>query len=406
MREKDNPSWKIDTRCVHAGEGTDPETKAIRRPIHMANSYELPTDVEELVKTLSWEQLDKFAYTREHNPTARHLEERLAELEGGEDCVVSASGMGAIAATLFALLSAGDHIVCSEICYTGTQKLVSTHLVRFGVQASMVDSSDLSEVKAAIRPNTKVVFVETPGNPIVVISDIAAIARLAHEAGALLVVDSTWSGLTTQNPLSLGADLVIHSTTKYINGHGDALGGAVIGPRAILTEIRERGIVHLGACISPFNAWLILRGSVTLPIRMARHSENAQKVAEFLASHPKVKSVRYPGLKTFPEHDLAMRQMSAPSGMMTFNLNAELMEHFAFIERLRLVTHAVSLGHDQSLIFYLPTLFFFSDMVVMNDAQKEKYTRLMGDGIFRFSVGIEDSDDIIEDLRQALAGTP
>ncbi|MBN2223269.1 MAG: aminotransferase class I/II-fold pyridoxal phosphate-dependent enzyme [Deltaproteobacteria bacterium] len=404
MKEKDNPSWKIDTRCVHAGEGTDPQTKAVRRPIHMANSYELPTDVEELVKTLSWEHLDKFNYTREHNPTARHLEERLAELEGGEDCVVAASGMGAIAATLFALLNAGDHIVCSEICYTGTQKLVSAHLTRFGVDATMVDTSDLNDVKAAIRPNTKVVFVETPGNPIVVISDIAAIAKIAHSVGALLVVDSTWSGLVTQHPFSLGADLVIHSTTKYINGHGDALGGAVIGPKAVLAEIRERGIVHLGACISPFNAWLILRGSATLPIRMARHSENAQKVAEFLQAHPKVRSVRYPGLKSFPEHDLSARQMSAPSGMMTFNLKAELMEHFAFIEQLKLVTHAVSLGHDQSLIFYLPTVFFFSDMVVMNDAQKEKYTRLMGDGIFRFSVGIEDADDIIEDLDQALAG--
>jgi methionine-gamma-lyase len=406
VREKDNPNWKMDTRCVHAGEGTDPETKAVRRPIHMANSYELPTDVEELVKTLSWDNLDRFNYTREHNPTARHLEERISELEGGEDCVVAASGMGAIAATLFSLLGAGEHIVCSEICYTGTQKLVSAHLTRFGVEASMVDTSELAEVKAAIRPNTKVVFVETPGNPIVVISDIAAIAKLAHSVGALLVVDSTWSGLVTQSPLKLGADLVIHSTTKYINGHGDSLGGAVIGAKHVLAEIRERGIVHLGACISPFNAWLILRGSVTLPIRMKRHCENAQRVAEFLESHPKVESVRYPGLKSFPEHELAARQMSAPSGMMTFNLKAELMEHFTFIERLKLITHAVSLGHDQSLIFYLPTAFFFQDMVVMNEAQKEKYTRLMGDGIFRFSVGIEDADDIIDDLDQALKEVP
>jgi methionine-gamma-lyase len=406
VRDRSNPEWRPATRFVHAGEGTDPETKAIRRPIHMANSYELPTDVEELVKTLSWDHLDKFNYTREHNPTARHLEERLAMLEGGEDCVVAASGMGAIAATLFSLLGAGDHIVCSEVCYTGTQKLVSTHLARFGVEVSMVDTSDLSEVAAAVRSNTKVVFVETPGNPLVVISDIAAIAEIAHKAGALLVVDSTWSGLVTQSPLRLGANLVIHSTTKYINGHGDSLGGAVIGPRQILTEIRERGIVHLGACISPFNAWLILRGSVTLPLRMKQHCENSQKIAEFLQGHPKVRSVRYPGLPSFPEHTLAMRQMSAPSGMMTFNLKAELMEHFAFIERLSLITHAVSLGHDQSLIFYLPTAFFFSDMVVMNDAQKEKYTRLMGDGIFRFSVGIEDKDDIIDDLKGALDGIP
>ena len=406
MGNKKNQQWGLDTLCVHAGEGIDTDTKAIRRPIHMANSYEYPVDLTELLETLSWEHLDKFQYTREHSPTPRHLEERLAILEGGEDCIVSASGMGAIAATFFTLLNAGDHIVASEVSYTGTQKLLGFHLPRFGVDVSLVDTTDPQEVSHAIRKDTKVVYVETPGNPVVGISDIEKISEMAHGVGATMIVDSTWSGLLNQQPLSLGADLVVHSATKYINGHGDALGGAVIGPQKVLADIREYGIVHLGACISPFNAWLILRGSVTLPMRMEKHSQNAQAVSSFLESHPKVKSVAYPGLKSHPGYEVAKKQMKAPSGMLNFNLKADMMAHFDFLKELQLITHAVSLGHDQSLMVYIPTAFFFEDMVVFNDAQKEKYAELMGEGIFRFSVGIENSEDIIADLRQALDKVP
>ncbi len=400
------PEWQFDTKCVHSGEGVDTDTRAIRRPIQMANSYELPTDLEELAKVFSWAHLDKFQYTREHSATPRHLEERLAALEGSEDCIVTASGMGAVSAALFTLLNAGDHIVSSEICYTGTQKLLAFHAPRFGVQVSMVDSTDLQAVQAAIRPNTKIVLVETPGNPLVAISDIQGIAEAAHRAGATLVVDSTWSGLVSQSPLRLGADVVIHSATKYINGHGDALGGAIMGRRQLLAQIREYGVVHLGACISPFNAWLIMRGLVTLPLRMKKHAENALAVARYLESQARVKVVRYPGLPSHPQHALATRQMQGFSGMLNFSLDCGMMENFAFIKQLRLITHAVSLGHDQSLIFYLPTAFFLGDMVVFDESQKEKYSRIMGDGLFRFSVGIEDPDDIIADLSQALATLP
>ena len=402
MKDKINPKWCFDTLCIHAGEGVDTDTRAIRRPIHMANSYEFPQDLDELLQTLSWEHLDKFHYTREHSPTPRHLEERLALLEGGEDCIVSASGMGAIAAVFFTLLNAGDHIVASEVCYTGTQKLLGVHLPRFGVDVSLVDTTDAAEVRAAVRPDTKVVYVETPGNPVVAVSDIEAISAAAHAAGAVMIVDSTWSGLVNQLPLSLGADIVIHSATKYINGHGDALGGAVVGPKRLLAEIRECGMVHLGACISPFNAWLIQRGSVTLPLRMEKHSQNALAVAEFLESHPKVKSVTYPGLKSHPAYELAKRQMKAPSGMLNFNLKADMMAHFEFLNKLELITHAFSLGHDQSLMVYIPTDYFFEDMVVFSNKQKEKYRRLMGEGIFRLSVGLESAQDIIDDLRRAL----
>ena len=402
MKHIKNQQWDFDTLCVHAGEGIDTDTKAIRRPIHMANSYEYPTDLTELLETLSWEHLDKFQYTREHSPTPRHLEERLAILEGGEDCIVSASGMGAIAATFFTLLNSGDHIVASEVSYTGTQKLLGFHLPRFGIDVSLVDTTDLQEVSNAIKKDTKMVYVETPGNPVVAISDIEKISEMAHAVGATMIVDSTWSGMLNQRPLSLGADMVVHSATKYINGHGDALGGALIGPQKVLADIREYGIVHLGACISPFNAWLILRGSVTLPMRMEKHSQNALAVASFLESHPKVKSVTYPGLKSHPGYKVAKKQMKASSGMLNFNLKADMMAHFDFLKELQLITHAVSLGHDQSLMVYIPTEFFFEDMVIFNDAQKEKYAELMGEGIFRFSVGIENSADIIADLRQAL----
>lgn len=392
----------INTLCIHSGEGIDQETRALRRPIHMANSYELPVDIEKLLEVFSWDHLDKFQYTREHSATPRYLETRLAAIEQSEDCVVTASGMGAVSAVLFTLLNAGDHIVASEICYTGTQKLLSVHLPRFGVEVSLVDTTDLEAVQQAVRPTTKAVFVETPGNPIVAVSDIEKIAVIAHEAGATMIVDSTWSGLIQQKPIQYGADVVIHSATKYLNGHGDALGGAVMGRKNFLADVREYGIVHLGACISPFNAWLIMRGLVTLPLRMKRHAENALKVARFLEDHGKVTLVRYPGLKSHPQHPVAARQMTDFSGMLNFALDTDLMTNFSFLKELKLITHAVSLGHDQSLIIYIPTLFFFEDMVKFDEAQKEKYTRIMGDGVFRFSVGLEDAEDIIKDLDQGI----
>ena len=402
MAEKISKSWGIDTQCVHSGEAIDTDTRAIRRPIHMANSYEMPTDIEELVKVFSWDHPDKFQYAREHSATPRYLEERLAVLEGSQECVVAASGMGAISATLFSLLKAGDHVVAPEVCYSASQEMFARHLPRFGVKVSLADATDTAEVEAAITNETKVVYIETPGNPLVSISDIESIAGIAHAGDALCVVDSTWSGLITQRPLTLGADVVIHSATKYLNGHGDALGGAVMGPKEIINSIRERGIVHLGACISPFNAWLIMRGLVTLPMRMRKHSENAMQVAQFLESHDKVDFVRYPGLESHPQHGIAAKQMNGFSGMIVFRQKLELLKNFDFLGHLKMIKHAVSVGHDQSLIYYLPTLFFFADMVVLDERQQEKYTDLMGEGVFRLSVGIENADDIIHDLSQAM----
>ncbi len=313
--------FDFSTLAVHAGEEADPETGAMRLPIDMATTFKLPPFGPKLIDALMLDSPQPpHAYTRWSNPTLRALEERLTALEtvslpGAKkkkiDAVVTASGMAAVSALLLTLLSKGDHVVASEVCYAGSVELFGQHLPRFGIEVSLVDTSDLEQVQAAMRPNTRLVYAETPANPILRISDIAALAGIAHAAGVPLAVDSTWASPALQQPLALGADFVIHSLTKYINGHGDALGGVVIGPQKQIQRIRKEMLVHLGGALSPFNAWLILRGAVTLPLRMQQHSHSALQVAQFLESHPKVNRVVYPGLESHPHHALAQRQMSA-----------------------------------------------------------------------------------------------
>ena len=373
-----SPLWRnrrIATQCVHAGVSVDADTRAIKAPIHMSTNYELPVDSQEY----------EYIYNRQHNPTVRYLEERLAVLEGGEDAMVGASGVGAIASTLFTMIDRKSHIVASSICYIAILQLFTDYLPnQYGIDISLVDTSDASAVRSAVKANTKIIYVETPANPTTRISDISTIAEIAKAAGASLIVDSTWSGLVTQRPLSLGADLVIHSATKYLNGHGDTLGGVVIGKRDLIDHIREAGMVHLGPVISPFNAWLILRGISTLPLRMKQHSTSTQKIAEFLDLHSAVRMVRYPGLSDHKQHDIARRQMSGYSGMLNFELKHKE-KRPEFLKRLQIFTHAVSLGHDESLIMY--------------------YADGYGDeagSFFRVSIGLEDADDLIEDLDQAL----
>ncbi len=385
------------TRAIHCGEGVDAETKAVRRPLVLANSFELNDTSETLAESFAWENTHKFNYPRSRHPNGRYLEERLAGMEGGEDCVVFASGVAAIGGAFFSLLSAGDHIISSRICYIGIHGLLVDHLAkRYGVEVSLVDTTDPEDVRAAVRPNTKLIHVETPANPTTLVSDIAAIAGIARKAGALLSVDSTYSGLVLQRPLSLGADLVMHSLSKYINGHGDGLGGAVIGRRDLITRIRDAASIHLGATISPFNAWLIMRGAATLPLRMKQHSENGMAVARFLEAHPKVKFVRYPGLESHPQHDVARRQMSGFSGMINFALHGPKSGYFAFLQRLRVITHAVCLGHTESLVQFYPQEGDHPELGVLN------YPEDIGEGFLRLSVGLEDPEDLIADLKQAL----
>jgi methionine-gamma-lyase len=395
--------FDFETLAVHAGESADAATGALRLPLHMATTFKLPKFGIKLFDALMLNSSrPPFAYTRWGNPTLRALEDRLAALEGAEAAVVTASGMAAVSALVLTFLSSGDHLIASEVCYAGSVELFGLHLPRFGIQVSLVDTSDLEQVRSALRPNTKLIYAETPANPILRITDISALAGIAHEAGALLAIDSTWASPALQKPTTLGADFVIHSLTKYLNGHGDALGGAVLGSEKNVQRIRKDMLVHLGGALSPFNAWLIIRGLVTLPVRMKRHCESALKVARFLDGHPKVERVIYPGLESHPHHELAARQMSDYGGMLTFRLKGGLGAAISLAEKIRLFSYATSLGHAHSLLFYYPADMYIDLMPFYTDEQKRRIHEWTGEGIVRASIGLESADDLIKDLDQSL----
>jgi methionine-gamma-lyase len=378
------------TRSVHTGNGIDAETGAIRRPITMANSYALPYDPSDI----NWSSAEGSIYTRNGGANQRYLQEKLASLGEGEDCVVLATGVAALSGVFFSFLRGGDHVVVSDSTYIAAYRLLNELLPKkYGVQSTLVDSSDLNAVRSAVRAETKLIHIETPSNPTIKVSDIASVADVAHEAGALLSVDNTFASPYNQRPIALGADLCVESLTKYINGHGDAMGGAVIGRGELIGKIRAEAMVNLGGAISPFNAWLIMRGAVTLPLRMEQHNRSAQSVAEFLEGERAVRFVSYPGLASHVGHDLAKRQMpNGFGGVMAFGLRGDHDAHNRFVSHLEVVTSAVSLGHDESLIVFLGE----------NDERQYLYSSEFRDGFFRLSVGLEDTEDIIGDISQAL----
>ena len=382
--------WDFSTRAVHVGNEVDKDTGAIRRPITMANSYALPYDPTDM----NWSSADGNLYTRNGGANQKYLQEKLSSLEGGEDCVVLASGVAALSGLFFSLLQTGDHVIFSSVTYIAVYRLLNELFNnKFNVETTIVDTSDLEAVKAAIRPNTKLIHIETPGNPTLSISNIEEIAKIAHQNGALLSVDNTFASPYNQRPIELGADFVVESLTKYINGHGDAMGGAIIGKKEYLDIIRAQAQVNLGGTISPFNAWLIMRGAVTLPLRMQRHNDNALKIARWLEKQPGVSFVAYPGLESHKGHEIAEKQMiNGFGGVLSFGLKADHDTHNRFVQNLNIITSAVSLGHDESLIVFLGE----------NDERQYLYPEEFHNGFFRFSVGIEDADDLIEDLRQAL----
>ncbi len=395
------PRRGLRTRAVHSGEAPDPSTRASAPNIVMSTTF-VVDDADAKFSANALGDEAPFVYTRWANPTVRQLETKLADLEGGAAAVAFGSGMAATSALMLHLLKAGDHVVVSDVTYAGVAELVRDTLPRLGIEVQAVDLSDLTALAGALRPETRLVYAETPSNPILKLTDIEAVAGLTHESAARLVVDSTFASPVATRPLERGADYVVHSLTKYLGGHGDAVGGAVIGGVAEMAALTQDTAIHVGGVLSPFNAWLIMRGMATLPLRMKAHAESALEVAQFLEARPGVTRVIYPGLPSHPQHALARRQMECFSGMLTFQVPDGRAAAHRLAERLRVVHYAVSLGHHRSLVFYLPTGEMNENSFRLAPEPLAHYRELAGDGIFRLSVGLEDADDVCADLDQAL----
>lgn len=391
------------TTAIHAGETPDPATGASAPPLHMSSTF-----VSEEISGFSAHDLtpdSPYSYARWANPTVAMLEAKIAALQGTEDCLCTASGMAAAAAIFLTFLSKGDHCIISDVSYAGVAELARDTLPRYGIEVSTVDMSDPAAIEEAVRPNTRLIHTETPANPILRLTDLAAVSRIARAAGALHSSDSTFASPLGMDAVALGVDLVMHSITKYIGGHGDAVGGAVAGRADLVRQMRIEAGIHHGGILSPFNAWLIARGLSTLPLRMKAHEAGARVVAEWLEAHPKVTRVIWPGLASHPQHDLAARQMSNFSGMVTFQVGGVATgEALArrMIERLEIIHYAVSLGHHRSLIFWMETKALLDSSFRLTGAARDSYRAFAGDGIFRLSIGLEDAEDLIADLDRAL----
>lgn len=390
------------TRAVHAGESKDPNTNATTPNIVMATSYSSSADAKFSVEDQD-DNATSYMYTRWGNPTIDQLAKKLSALEGAERCLVFGSGMAAITTLFFHALQAGDHMVMSDVSYAGASELSNDILSKLGIEVTRVNMSRLELVKDALRSNTKLVHIESPCNPLCRLTDIAEVSKLAKSVGAKLSIDSTFATPLATRPIALGADYVIHSLTKFISGHGDAIGGALLGPKEELIKMHGSVAAKLGGIISPFNAWLIMRGCSTLPIRMQAHETNAMKLASYLEAHPKVTQVIYPGLRSHPQHELAKKQMDNFSGMLQFQVEDGERLASIFSEKLRFFHYAVSLGHHKSLIFYIDTDTMLKTSFHLTEQQAQEYRTYAGKGIFRVSVGIENAEDLIDDLDACLA---
>jgi methionine-gamma-lyase len=384
------------TRAIHHGHDPYAGHGALNPPVYLSSTYTFPT-AEDGAARFAGEQAG-YVYSRVGNPTTVLLEQRIADLEGGEAALVTASGMGATASLLWTLLQPGDEVIADKTLYGCTFGFLNHGLAKFGVRITHVDMTVPANLEAAIGPATKIVFFESPANPNMRLVDIAAIAAVAHRHDAKVVVDNTYCTPYLQRPIELGADYVVHSATKYLGGHGDLIAGAVVGPQESLNHVRFYGLKDMtGAVLSSQDAFLVLRGIKTLALRMHRHSENAQGIAEFLHGHEKVEVVHYPGLASFPQHELARRQMKLPGGMVAFELKGGIEAGRRFMNALRLVTRAVSLGDAESLAQHP------ASMTHSFYTPEERQAHLIAEGLVRISAGLEDLDDLLEDIGQALA---
>lgn len=368
--------------------------RSVSTPIFQSSTFAFES-AEQGARIFAGEE-EGYFYTRLGNPTIRAFELEMAFLEKGEDAAAFASGMAATVTGILALLSEGDEIVASNTLYGGTHNLFMETFPRMGIKVHEVDGTDPRNFSSALTPRTRLIFIETPANPTLSLVDIAAVAEIAGGRGILLMVDNTFATPYYQRPLELGADIVVHSATKYIGGHGDTVAGVLVGKRDYIREVKMKALRDLGGILSPFNAWLLLRGLKTLPVRMDKHSENALEIAQYLAYHPKVERTHYPGLRTHPQHELARRQMSGFGGIVSFEIRGGREAGRKLMNSVRLWTLAVSLGDVDSLIEHPATM-------THSTYSAEELSRAgIAEGLVRLSVGLEDVSDLIDDLKEAL----
>ena len=387
-------SNNIETQAIHAGRINDDQFGSLATPLYQTSTF-IFENAQQGADRFAGEE-EGYIYSRLGNPTTRQLEMRVAAMEEMEDAAATATGMGAVSGALLSYLQAGDHMIASKAIYGCSYALISHMLTRFGIEVSFVDMTNMDDFEAAIKPNTKLVFLETPVNPNMVVLDLAAIANIAKQHELISVVDNTFLTPVLQQPRQFGIDIVVHSATKYLNGHGDVVAGIICGPSDMINHIKMTVLKDIGATISPHDAWLILRGIKTLPIRMERHCNNAQTVAEFLEQNKHVTKVHYPGLKSHSGHAYIGTQMKAAGGVIAFELDTDLAGGAAFIDSMKLFSIAVSLGDAESLIQHP------ASMTHSPYTQEERLDAGISDGLIRISVGLEHADDLISDLKQAL----
>jgi methionine-gamma-lyase len=391
---KDIQKLSDESKAVHAGI-TENEYLSVIPPIYQTSTFKFHNAAHG-AKLFANEE-EGFIYTRLGNPTIKALEDSIAALEQGYGGLACASGMAAIDTVFTAFLKNGDHVICSESVYGPTTTILASIFAKFGVETTFTDTSITSNIERSFKENTKVVYIETPGNPTMCITDIAEAGKLAHAHGCKLIVDNTFMSPILQKPLTLGADIVLHSLTKFLNGHADVVGGVIVAKAKEDFEHIKKILILIGGIINPFNAFLVHRGIKTLAIRMKKHSENAIKIAEYLEKHPKVEWVRYPGLKSHPQYEIGLKQTTAPGGMISFELKGGIEAGRTVMDNVHLCTLAVSLGGVETLIEHPAS---------MTHASMDKELRLQAnitDGLVRLSVGIENAVELISDLDQAMA---
>lgn len=382
------------SKLIHHASKADKETGALATPIYQTSTFVFES-AEQGGRRFAGEE-SGYIYTRLGNPNHTEIEEKVAFLEGAEAGICTSSGMGAISSLMWTVLRQGDHVVAAETIYGCTYAYFLHGLTKFGIDVTFVDTKDLKAVRNAFKQNTKVLFFETPSNPTLDLADIEALSAIAHEFGALVVVDNTFSTPYLQRPIEMGADVVVHSATKYLNGHGDVIAGFVVGKKELIDEVRMVGVKDMtGSVLGPFESYLILRGLKTLPVRMERHCNNAQVVAEWLEKHPLVEHINYPGLPSFPQYDLAKKQMSMPGALITIQVKGGYDAAKALINNVKFWTVAVSLGDIESLIQHP------ASMTHSTYEPEDLVKAGIAENMVRLSVGLEDPEDLIADLDQA-----